>query len=178
MEHRRGTVHWNDQITAIETGNLKAIVQQFPVAASVHEDEQPIGGPKVWSRSSQLWRSATAAFSKAQVSIRCGGRSGFLAAKDVSLQIAPGEVFGLVGESGSGKSTVLRAIAGIIPDYAGTIQVDGKALAPKRSKAQFRQIQMVFQEGCCRRRGPRRLSCRTALWPGPSGYIPGSADPA
>jgi peptide/nickel transport system ATP-binding protein len=81
-----------------------------------------------------------------EVSIRYGGRSGFLAAKDVSLQIAPGEVFGLVGESGSGKSTVLRAIAGIIPDYAGTIQVDGKALALKRGKAQFRQIQMVFQD--------------------------------
>jgi peptide/nickel transport system ATP-binding protein len=33
----------------------------------------------------------------------------------VSFTVAKGAAFGLVGESGSGKSTVLRAIAGLLP---------------------------------------------------------------
>lgn len=37
----------------------------------------------------------------------------------VNLAIAEGESFALVGESGSGKSTILRAIAGLAPDWTG-----------------------------------------------------------
>ncbi len=32
------------------------------------------------------------------------------ALRDVSLSIAPGEVFGIIGRSGAGKSTLVRAI--------------------------------------------------------------------
>jgi len=72
---------------------------------------------------------------------------GFLALDTVSIEIAPGESFGLVGESGSGKSTLLRAIAGLAPVSAGTITVNGERLAARsRDKAFFRQVQMVFQD--------------------------------
>ncbi|MBT5434570.1 MAG: ABC transporter ATP-binding protein [Alphaproteobacteria bacterium] len=68
------------------------------------------------------------------------------AVRDVSFSVAEGESYGLVGESGSGKSTVLRAIAGLIDDWSGTITVDGKVQGKKRSKEYRRQVQMVFQD--------------------------------
>ena len=57
-----------------------------------------------------------------------------------------GECYGLVGESGSGKSTVLRAIAGIDRVASGVIEIGGVAVGPKRSQAQLKQVQMVFQD--------------------------------
>jgi len=68
------------------------------------------------------------------------------AVKTVSFRLARGEAFGLVGESGSGKSTVLRALAGLNPDWSGRMTLDGALLSPRRNKAFFRQVQMVFQD--------------------------------
>ncbi|MBE9605912.1 ABC transporter ATP-binding protein [Acetobacteraceae bacterium H6797] len=66
--------------------------------------------------------------------------------RGVSFEVAAGSTFGLVGESGSGKSTVLRAIAGLIPGVEGKLTVDGRLLGAKRDKRFYRQVQMVFQD--------------------------------
>ena len=69
------------------------------------------------------------------------------AVRGVDLAVSRGESFGLVGESGSGKSTVLRALAGLAPDWSGRIAVAGEALAgTRRSPAFHRRVQMVFQD--------------------------------
>lgn len=72
--------------------------------------------------------------------------SGFRALKGVSLEVATGQSFGLVGESGSGKSTLLRAIAGSTPVASGAIRANGRTLGPRRDKAFYRAVQMVFQD--------------------------------
>jgi branched-chain amino acid transport system ATP-binding protein len=51
---------------------------------------------------------------------------GLKALKDVSLDIRPGEIFGLVGPNGSGKTTLLNAIAGFFPPQEGKILFEGK----------------------------------------------------
>jgi ABC-type dipeptide/oligopeptide/nickel transport system ATPase subunit len=64
----------------------------------------------------------------------------------VDLTISEGESFALVGESGSGKSTILRAIAGLVPDWTGAISVMGESRSHSVDRAVSRQVQMVFQD--------------------------------
>lgn len=69
--------------------------------------------------------------------------NGFVAARDLSLEVADGELMVLVGPSGSGKSTVLRIMAGLEQVTAGTIRIgerDVTDLPPQQ-----RDIAMVFQ---------------------------------
>ena len=47
------------------------------------------------------------------------------AVDDLSLHIAPGEIFGFIGHNGAGKTTTLKATVGILPFDAGEIFVDG-----------------------------------------------------
>jgi peptide/nickel transport system ATP-binding protein len=68
------------------------------------------------------------------------------AVRDVSLSVATGESFGVVGESGSGKSTILRAVAGLVPTWSGRMTVAGETLGKTRSKAFYSKVQMVFQD--------------------------------
>ena len=68
-----------------------------------------------------------------------------VAARDVSFAVEAGEAFGLVGESGSGKSTVLRAIAGLAA-YSGRVALAGREMAVRRSRAERKLVQMVFQD--------------------------------
>jgi ABC-type polysaccharide/polyol phosphate transport system ATPase subunit len=48
------------------------------------------------------------------------------AVKDITLEIAEGEFFGIVGRNGSGKSTLLKCIAGIYGVDCGRISIAGR----------------------------------------------------
>ncbi len=50
-------------------------------------------------------------------------RRSFMALRDVSLSIYPGETVGIVGANGSGKSTLLKLITGIYGPTRGTVTV-------------------------------------------------------
>jgi peptide/nickel transport system ATP-binding protein len=81
------------------------------------------------------------------VTVTFGTGAGAVRAVDrVSFRVAPGGAFGLVGESGSGKSTVLRAIAGLIVEWSGRILIEGRPIGHRRSRADRRKLQMVFQD--------------------------------
>jgi peptide/nickel transport system ATP-binding protein len=79
------------------------------------------------------------------VTFRNSGQS-IYAVRGVSFAVAEGETFGIVGESGSGKSTVLKAIAGLVPTAAPALLINGQPLETKRSKADRRLMQFVFQD--------------------------------
>ena len=48
------------------------------------------------------------------------------AVDDLSLHIAPGEVYGFIGHNGAGKTTTLKAVVGILQFDSGEITVGGK----------------------------------------------------
>jgi oligopeptide transport system ATP-binding protein len=64
----------------------------------------------------------------------------------VDLEVQRGESLALVGESGSGKSTLARVLVGVEPVHTGELRFGGEVLTAKRTRAQRRQIQMVFQD--------------------------------
>lgn len=47
------------------------------------------------------------------------------ALRDVTFEVAPGEIFGLVGPNGAGKSTTLRTVATLLNADSGTVTVGG-----------------------------------------------------
>ena len=65
------------------------------------------------------------------------------AVKDLSLEVADGELLVMAGPSGSGKTTTLRLIAGLERPSCGTISMEGKVIDGLRPHE--RDIAMVFQ---------------------------------
>jgi len=71
------------------------------------------------------------------------------AVRDVSFDVAPGEVFVVMGLSGSGKSTLVRMINRIHDPTSGSVLIDGEDImgldAEHLRDVRRRKISMVFQ---------------------------------
>jgi glycine betaine/proline transport system ATP-binding protein len=72
-----------------------------------------------------------------------------MAVKDVSFEVAPGEVFVVMGLSGSGKSTLVRLLTRLIEPTAGRVTMNGEEVT-SASETQLREMRrhhvaMVFQ---------------------------------
>lgn len=72
-----------------------------------------------------------------------------VAVDDVTLDIEPGDVYGIIGYSGAGKSTLVRLINALEPATGGTILVDGVDIT-ELSERELRRIRsgigMIFQQ--------------------------------
>jgi len=53
-------------------------------------------------------------------------RERVVAVKDLSLEVEPGQVYGLLGPNGSGKSTTMKIVLGLIPPTAGSTEIFGR----------------------------------------------------
>jgi len=78
-------------------------------------------------------------------------RTGCLTAvRDVSLDVAAGELFVVMGLSGSGKSTLVRCLSRLIEPTSGSIEIDGEdvmAYGPAELRTLRRRVvSMVFQD--------------------------------
>ena len=72
----------------------------------------------------------------------------FNALDGVSLEVQPGEIFGIIGLSGAGKSTLVRCINLLELPTAGTVTVRGQRLtelSAKELRMARRKISMIFQ---------------------------------
>ncbi|PQJ36298.1 polyamine ABC transporter ATP-binding protein [Salinibacter sp. 10B] len=74
----------------------------------------------------------------------------FVVMRDLSFEIAPGEIVVIMGGSGSGKSTLLKHLVGLLRPSVGTVKLEGNALweldEDERS-ALLRRTGVLYQKG-------------------------------
>lgn len=71
-----------------------------------------------------------------------------IALRDVSLEIAAGEIFGIIGHSGAGKSTLIRLLNRLETPDTGRVMIDNTdvlALDESALRAFRQQVGMIFQ---------------------------------
>jgi glycine betaine/proline transport system ATP-binding protein len=96
--------------------------------------------------SDKIIKSADAQLPRKELQEKTGHVVGI---RDVSFDVAPGEVFVVMGLSGSGKSTLVRCLTRLIEPTAGQVVIDGRDIT-KASESELRDLRrthasMVFQ---------------------------------
>ena len=97
-------------------------------------------------RAERLVGSPDADLPRAELEARTGN---VVAMRDVSLDVAPGEVFVVMGLSGSGKSTLIRCITRLIEPTSGTVAIGGVDVTAADDEQLLdirrHRVSMVFQ---------------------------------
>ncbi len=97
-------------------------------------------------RSDQIIGTPDADLSRAELKAKTGNVVGV---KDVSFDVAPGEVFVVMGLSGSGKSTLVRLLTRLIEPTSGSVTLNGEEITAasesKLREIRRHQVSMVFQ---------------------------------
>ncbi|CAO3459310.1 Galactofuranose ABC transporter, ATP-binding protein [Azospirillum argentinense] len=72
---------------------------------------------------------------------------GVQALDGVDFTVRHGEIHALLGENGAGKSTLIKTLTGVYQRDAGTVMLEGRAIAPRGvEEAQRLHIGTVYQE--------------------------------
>ena len=94
--------------------------------------------PEVAS-SGELFSGVTSSNAPPRPSIEAKGLTktfgDFTAARDITFDVRPGEIFGLLGPNGAGKSTTFRMLCGLSRPTSGQCAVDGMDLLTAGSEA-------------------------------------------
>ena len=97
-------------------------------------------------RADKIMKSEQAQLSRKELQEKTGHVVGI---RDVSFDVAPGEVFVVMGLSGSGKSTLVRLLTRLIEPTAGTVTMLGDDITAMNDRTLLdtrrRRVSMVFQ---------------------------------
>ncbi|MBA3411476.1 MAG: ABC transporter ATP-binding protein [Geodermatophilaceae bacterium] len=108
--------------------------------APLGEAEAPAeSGPAPASRPKA--QSTTSGSGQARLQVRdlvSHNDHGLPAVRDVSLDVASGEVVGIAGVAGNGQVELAEALTGVRPIRSGSVQVEGVELSDKRTAAWLR----------------------------------------
>jgi glycine betaine/proline transport system ATP-binding protein len=130
-------------MTAPTTPREAPRAQQLDQTPAVHvEGLWKIFGP----RADKVMASADARLSRKELQEKTGHVVGV---REVSFDVAPGEVFVVMGLSGSGKSTLVRLLTRLIEPTAGTVRLYDDEITSMSDKSLLdtrrRRVSMVFQ---------------------------------
>jgi iron complex transport system ATP-binding protein len=68
-----------------------------------------------------------------------------LVVRDLSLQVAPGEVLGLIGPNGAGKTSLIRAASGVVPLHSGSVELNNQPVSTLKELDRARLVAVVPQ---------------------------------
>jgi len=71
----------------------------------------------------------TAVLAASGLEVRYGGR---VALRGFGVALEPGRLVGMIGPDGAGKTTAIRTLCGLVRPSAGTIEIEGRAVAHPR----------------------------------------------
>lgn len=69
----------------------------------------------------------------------------FYAVRDVSFDVARGEIFGFLGANGAGKTTTIRVLCGLLPATDGRVVIDGIEFHPRYANDIKRRVGYMSQ---------------------------------
>jgi branched-chain amino acid transport system ATP-binding protein len=76
----------------------------------------------------------------------CKTFGGVVAARDVSFEVAPGELLALIGPNGAGKTTTFNMVGGQLAPDAGRVVLDGEDVTALTPREKFRRgVGRTFQ---------------------------------
>jgi sodium transport system ATP-binding protein len=81
----------------------------------------------------------------------------FHAVRDLTLEVAAGEVYALLGPNGAGKTTALRCLTGLLQPSSGSAEIDGIDSAARRGDARRRFAYLSSSMGLYARLTAREL---------------------
>ncbi len=128
---------------------MTATIDEQGTAAST-DGQSALNVRSLWKvfgpRADKIVGSPDADLSRSELLAKTGCTA---AVRDVSFDVAPGEVFVVMGLSGSGKSTLVRCLTRLIEPTAGNVLIDGEdvvAMSESRLRELRRHhVSMVFQ---------------------------------
>jgi len=120
------------------------------VAAEQNGSDTAVKVEGLWKifgpRADKIMQSDDAHLSRKELQEKTGHVVGI---RDVSFDVAPGEVFVVMGLSGSGKSTLVRLLNRLIEPTAGKVTLYGDDITAMSDKALLdtrrKRVSMVFQ---------------------------------
>ncbi len=124
--------HFTTWLTSFLSGS-KRVLELLDAPVSISDP----ASPKTWDapRGRIRFRDVTFGYDRNQPVLR-----------DVSFEVAPGEMVGIVGRSGSGKTTLVNLLARFHDVQEGSVEIDGIDVRDVARADLHRRLGVVFQD--------------------------------
>jgi len=64
---------------------------------------------------------------------------------DIDLEVRQGEFIGILGANGSGKTTLLKVMDGLLKNFEGSVELDGKGVRQLSPREIYKKVGLIFQ---------------------------------